>query len=301
MSIGDQLIDQAAAGRLAALENRAGAQTDAAVDQATARHGLTAAALQAAAAGITTAIQAAVAQAVALGAAIAVGAVALLGLRRPRLVRRPAVRPPGPDVAGGVRDVLSAGTVMLFRAPDRDAAAQEIERIKVRLRAYATVAVNEGASAGAGQAARSLGADGLMWVAERDACIHCQSLSGRVVVLGGRFSAVDTLADRPLRWRRYTGSPPRHPGCRCRVVPWFDTPAGRNAQAALMREARRSIVRGFSMPSESGPARIRAARRLLARGANLPRSVEEYGRQAVQAGRFPRSRHIRTGAGRRPS
>jgi len=136
-----------------------------------------------------------------------------------------------------------------------------------------------------------------MWVAERDGCLTCTALSGQIVKVGQRFPQNRTFGDKPLLWRGFTGRPPRHPNCRCRVRPvWGD---GQGAAVALRREARRSVVRGFSLPSESEAARLRAADRLLRRGAGLPPTVEDYGREAVRQGRFPRGRAVPTGAGRR--
>jgi hypothetical protein len=153
-------------------------------------------------------------------------------------------------------------------------------------------AVNEGLMAGV----QSVGARKL-WVSERDACVSCAAYSGMTV---------DTDADFPggLSWdpnqRGRTEplpTPPRHPHCRCRVVAWNDEWAVDGVPSmpdALRREARRSIARGWSLPTESGAARIRAARELLRTGAGLPKSVEEFARLAIAAGRFA-DRNVPTG------
>lgn len=170
---------------------------------------------------------------------------------------------------------------------------EQIDKAKTAAGRLAADAVNDAAAAGTMEEARRLGARAVLWVAERDACLHCLALSGVEVRVGGRFRPTITFADKPLRWRGFTGWPPRHPNCRCRLRPVFgDSSAQREA---LRREARRSVVRGFSLPSESEAARLRAADRLLRRGAGLPRSVEEYGREAVAAGRFPRGRDLPDG------
>lgn len=172
---------------------------------------------------------------------------------------------------------------------------EQIDKAKTAAGRLAADAVNDAAAAGTMEEARRLGARAVMWVAERDACLHCLALSGVEVRVGGRFRPSLMFADKPLKWRGFNGRPPRHPNCRCRVRPVFgDSSAQREA---LLREARRSVVRGFSLPSESQAARLRAADRLLRRGAGLPRSVEEYGREAVAAGRFPRGRDLPGGGG----
>jgi len=267
--------------------------------------GVTAAALAAVARTVVELVRAAVRAALRLGAGIA-EAAARAARRRPRRARRrgraPAVRVPA-RLARTVpveRDVQAA----VGRAAEdlRPAGPEERRRVADRavrrLEGVAATAVNQAAAAGAVEAGRQLAADGVMWVAERDGCLHCQALSGHVMPVGRRFPASVTFGDKPLKWAGFTGLPPRHPRCRCRPRPvWGDV---RAASSALQREARRSVVRGFSLPSESSAARLRAAERLLRRGAGLPRSVEAYGRDAVRVGRFPRGRMVPGGVGRRP-
>jgi len=197
-----------------------------------------------------------------------------------------------------IRAVLDQGAAVVRSAPNEQAARDAGERVASRLSAVAATAVNQAASMGVDAVARQSGADGIMWIAERDACLTCTALSGQIVRVGERFPANRTFGDKPLLWHGFTGRPPRHPSCRCRCRPvWGDA---QGAAEALRREARRSVVRGFSLPSESQAARLRAADRLLRRGAGLPKTVEAYGRDAVRAGRFPRGRAVPTGAGRRP-
>ncbi len=128
----------------------------------------------------------------------------------------------------------------------------------------------------------------LLWVAERDACVHCQGLSGEISA-DGVFDATKTFGKKPLAvWPGpdLTG-PPRHPNCRCRVQPWLgtrDTPV--DLPAALKREAARSILTGWRLPSESVQVRIVAAERLLQRGTTLPAAVQRRARAAVKRREF---------------
>lgn len=166
--------------------------------------------------------------------------------------------------------------------------------------------VNRAVSQGADHVAETLFTD-LMWVAERDGCVVCQALSGHVAPFGGHFNADATYGTRPPMPVYPPGPlnrPPRHWGCRCRVTPWIghDTEAADTASipgwhkgqasaseslsAALKREARRSILKGWSLPSEPESVRLAAAGRLLERGASLPKTVEQQARRAVRAGRF---------------
>lgn len=137
-----------------------------------------------------------------------------------------------------------------------------------------------------------------MWVAERDACLHCLALSGHVAGPGQPYDASLTfyigpeglLKPLPVYPPGPLWGPPRHPNCRCHqvplpdisgypVMPWETGPT--TPGDALQREARRSVLRGTS-GSDSLPARIRATNDLLNRGAGLPVSVERRARRAVR-------------------
>lgn len=143
-------------------------------------------------------------------------------------------------------------------------------------------AANRAVNAGARSVAEAVGYR-LMWVAERDACLHCLAYSGRVEEPGDLFPGELTFADRPISLPAVP-YPPRHPFCRCRVVP-YNGPTSAGAADALQREARRSVLRGDS-GFASEPARLRAADRLLERGAELPATVESRAAAAVRRGRF---------------
>lgn len=152
-------------------------------------------------------------------------------------------------------------------------------------------AVNRANNLGVDLVAKQLGV-GTVWVAERDGCVVCLAYSGVTAPVGLPFPPDLTFGDRkpsPPWPGGVLWYPPRHPNCRCstRPVAGFDLETERAFAAALRREARRSIVRGFSLPTESEGVRLRAADRLLRVGANLPKTVEDYGRRAVRRGRFP--------------
>jgi hypothetical protein len=136
----------------------------------------------------------------------------------------------------------------------------------------------------------------LLWVAERDACVHCLGLSGEVSA-DGAFDGTKTFGKKPLAvWPGpdLTG-PPRHPNCRCRVQPWLGTEATEvDFPAALKREAARSILTGWRLPSESEHVRLDAAERLLQRGTTLPASVQARARAAVKRRRFATFPRIKT-------
>lgn len=148
--------------------------------------------------------------------------------------------------------------------------------------------VGQAANDGAEAVTRKLGADKL-WVSERDACVHCAAYSGHVVPGDKDFPGGLTF-DVKSPWPDAVRTPPRHPRCRCQVVPWLgawegDT-SGVDMTEALQREAERSILRGWATDSESNAARIRAAKKLLERGTELPKSVRAEARRRLRAGEF---------------
>ena len=120
-----------------------------------------------------------------------------------------------------------------------------------------------------------------VWVAETDACVHCLAYSGQVARPGKTFPGGLTYGKKsyyPARLRH----PPLHPRCRCTVEPLND----QGYADALRREADRSVLRGFSLPSESMGVRIDAAQRLLDKGVEAPKSVIKFAEVAVRRGRF---------------
>lgn len=132
---------------------------------------------------------------------------------------------------------------------------------------YATHATANAATIAAAEEA----GDELVFVPERDACVrHCNPRAGDV----GEAATSDP--------------PPLHPWCRCRLEPFTDPGVPR----ALKREAVRSTLRGFSLPSESEAERLRAAAELLRRQPAAPESVKAYARRAVREGKFPRGRSL---------
>lgn len=121
----------------------------------------------------------------------------------------------------------------------------------------------------------------VVWVAETNACVHCLAYSGRTTVAGKDWPAgLSYLGSNP--YEPPGTNPPLHPNCRCTlevlVEPSYAT--------ALRREADRSVLRGFSLESESMRVRVAAAERLLEQGVDAPKSVIAYAARSVKAGEF---------------
>lgn len=217
----------------------------------------------------------------------------------------PRVRRPLRDAAARVRDIVTdrrdRALHMLRPAAARrwshvltgiGTARGALSAVRSHITWVVGQAVNEGLTAGI----RSIGARKL-WVAERDACVNCAAYAGLTAEVGDDFPGGLSWDPQQRDRGEPLSAPPLHPHCRCRVVAWRDgwaEPGVPTFPEALRREARRSVARGFSLPTESNAARIRAARELLRTGAGLPRSVEEYAALAVRAGRFT-DRSVPTG------
>lgn len=121
-----------------------------------------------------------------------------------------------------------------------------------------------------------------VWVAETDACVHCLRYSGLVCKPGKRFPGGLTYGKKSYYPNAIEG-PPRHPRCRCTVEPLND----QSYADTLRREADRSVLRGFSLPSESMAVRIDAAERLVNAGVDAPKTVVAFAKRSIKAGEFP--------------
>jgi hypothetical protein len=203
-----------------------------------------------------------------------------------------AIRAVDATVAGKLADAETAVTrIAGNNFAELATALSPAQQAATATEATATWATNKAVNDGVAAVADQLDAERL-WVAERDACVHCLAYSGHVARAGQGFPVGLTFGDKPLvPWPDPMFLPgcPLHPHCRCRITVWLGSVpgyTGPDLPAALRREAERSILTGWRMASESQPARLRAASRLLARGTTLPKSVQARARTAVRRGRF---------------
>ena len=221
----------------------------------------------------------------------------LPGKFRNRLSRLPAIRDyDRPNLDAAARSRLTEAA-RLARALPLDTKANVMAVIG---RASSAKSLSEGITravvyGGIGKGkitvAREVGSN-LLWVPERDACLHCLAHAGWVWAPGKYLPKGLTYADKPLKVRvKY---PPLHPNCRCEAV-LTALPVGAPSRersrldpaARLAAEARRSVVLGWT-DHASQAATLRAMDRLLRQGADLPTSVEQRARRAVLAGRTVR-------------
>lgn len=153
---------------------------------------------------------------------------------------------------------------------------------------HVATTINETVNEALQVAVRTVGAMRL-WIAEADACVTCSAYSGLVVDIGTSYPG-DLSWDPNQRAVSAPAvqSPPLHPRCRCRVLPWVarweteDVPL----PLVLQRQARSNIAHGRARPSESRAARVRAAAELLRSGVDLPPDVRAAARRAVRNRRF---------------
>lgn len=209
-----------------------------------------------------------------------------------------------PAVAAVARTAPATAAAHLRTAVQAVSGAQDVadveqalavaDRAPASLTLAAQWAVNRAAATSVRATAARLGAE-LLWISERDACVVCLALAGHTANprSGDGFDEFATFGPHrpPVPWPpgQPLLCPPRHPHCHCQIVVWLGSASGQpDLPASLRHEAKRSVLRGFSRPSESHTIRIAAARKLLAAGsADMPKSVRAYAAHAVERGRFP--------------
>jgi hypothetical protein len=218
--------------------------------------------------------------------------------RRRRAPRVPAVRRVLRDEAHRIRNMVieRRDRALHLLHPDRvtrwshllaglGAARAALPAVRAHIAWVVNIAVHEGLDAVV-QATAPL----RVWVAEADACAVCLAYTGRVVKTDEPFPGGLSWDPKQRRTNApAVDGPPKHPHCRCRVVPWSDSwkADGIPFPEALRREAERAIGYGRARPSESRAVRLRAARELLRTVDDLLPAVETTARTALRNGRFP--------------
>jgi hypothetical protein len=189
-----------------------------------------------------------------------------------------------------VRAVELAQVLPLERPGDVAAVLAAARRAVTGLETDAGWVVHRSLAMGKHQAAAESGWS-LVWVAERNACLHCLAYAGRVIAPYGEFPSGLSYGDHPLRPYGPLVGPPLHPNCRCQLDRTNLRPG--ELDIGLAREAARSIARGLS-DYASNPARFRAVDRLVngatglpdAALVQLPRSVIDRARRNFRDGQF---------------
>jgi len=169
-------------------------------------------------------------------------------------------------IGSGSQSVLTA-LAPLFQNPAKAEAA-------------VTWAINNASNSAVSKLSLKMG-ETMVWISERNGCVHCLRYSGERSTKTG-FPKDLTFGSKPLAVKGTLPHPPLHPHCRCTVEPGITD----EYADALKRESVRSILKGFSMDSESEKVRIDAAKRLLDQDPVAPASVKKYSNQAIKRGTF---------------
>lgn len=294
MSLEDEILDHDAGHSLIRWEDHAARGVDERFRDAARIDGYTPTALRRAQTSVTDFVRDIVSQVLTVGTAIASSAWRLITGRRPTIIRRSAPTPgEAPPTPASTFDQMLEEIISVAEQAMRDnpeLSEPIYNRANTSTQELSRSTVNRTAAIAAEVTARQMGASGVIWVSERDACVHCIGLAGEVAAFGQPFGASSVFAAKQLEWRGYNGRPPRHPNCRCRLIPWDGTT---ETTDALKREAQRSVARGWSLPTESNAARLRALDRLLQQpDLRLPPSVIRRARKALQEMTFPQGRNF---------
>lgn len=144
-----------------------------------------------------------------------------------------------------------------------------------------TFAMNNAKNQAIADVAKETGEE-LVWVPERDSCLHCTQYAGVKAGPQGFPKGLTTYTDKPIAYKGFLKAPPLHPHCRC------DVEIGLSEEyiTALKREAVRSVLRGTRLPSESENARLKAAQRLLDKDPVAPESVKKYAEKSIKKKHF---------------
>ena len=94
-------------------------------------------------------------------------------------------------------------------------------RAVTRITAGVATAITSAAANAALTVARYLGPGvRMLWVAEPGACPACAAYAGRSIRPGGHFPGGLSLDSKRTVFLTSIPGPPRHPHCRCSVIPW---------------------------------------------------------------------------------
>lgn len=122
---------------------------------------------------------------------------------------------------------------------------QRARRAVGRITAGMAVAITSAAAHGAHLITRALGPGvRLLWVAEPDACAACAAYAGHYIRPGGLFPGGLSLDPRRTVFTTAISGPPRHPHCRCGLIPWSpDWPVTGTPLPILLRQRARTAWR----------------------------------------------------------
>ncbi|MFF2852679.1 hypothetical protein ACFVT5_41260 [Streptomyces sp. NPDC058001] len=117
--------------------------------------------------------------------------------------------------------LLTVASLTAMGLAGLNAAFTRARRAISRVAAAIAVTITTANAHASNLVARALG-DGvrLLWVAEPDACPACAAYAGRSIRPGGKFRGGLSLDPRRTVFVTAITGPPRHPRCRCVLIPW---------------------------------------------------------------------------------
>lgn len=181
-----------------------------------------------------------------------------------------------------VAELVSKSRKLAEAGVDPDVATSPLLGAANKAKRTAATLINQAGNEGVIAAAQAAKLE-VVWVAETNACVKCLEYSGEVVKAGADFPKTLTRYSTGSPYDAPGKTPPLHPNCRC-TLEVLNEPTYADA---LRREADRSVLRGFSLESESMRTRVAAAERLLGDPDLVaPKSVIAYARKSIVAGAF---------------
>ncbi|MYS72100.1 hypothetical protein GTY88_16970 [Streptomyces sp. SID5926] len=126
-----------------------------------------------------------------------------------------------------------------------NAAFSRARRAIGRIARATAVAVSSAAAHAARLVARALGPDiRLLWVTEAGACAACRAYAGLHIRPGGKFKGGLSLDPQRTVFVTAINGPPRHPHCRCSLIPWSPAwPVTGTPLPTLLRQRARTTWR----------------------------------------------------------
>lgn len=141
--------------------------------------------------------------------------------------------------------LLTGATLGAMGLAGLHAAFKRARRAVGRIATAMAVAIGAANAHAARLLARALGGGvRLLWVAEPGACPACAAYAGRHIQPGGRFPGGLSLDPRRTVFATAIPGPPRHPHCRCVLIPWSASwPITGTPLPALLRQLARTARR----------------------------------------------------------
>ncbi|WP_333742691.1 hypothetical protein [Streptomyces ardesiacus] len=138
--------------------------------------------------------------------------------------------------------LLTTASLTAMGLAGLNSAFSRARRAVGRIARATAVAVGSAAAHAARLVARALGPDiRLLWVTEPGACAACRAYAGLHIRPGGQFKGGLSLDPRRTVFASAIAGPPRHPHCRCALVPWSPKwPITGTPLPALLRQRART-------------------------------------------------------------